>query len=164
MNGGNMTLWILIADESRARVFSRSAKGAALHEVEGFVHPKGRMRDADLVTDRPGRVRTGLRGESVTTMSPHNDPKTVEAGRFAAELARSLRTALDKSEFDLLALVAPPKFLGLLRGELDEGLRRRVVASSTKDLILTRTDQLPAHLFEVLGQAGQAELALQHGA
>ena len=83
-----MKLWILICDASRARVFSASCTGGPLLEVEGFVHPKSRLKGSDIMTDRPGRVRTGLGGKSATAMPPHTDPKDVAAADFAAELVR----------------------------------------------------------------------------
>src|SRR5688572_5818972 len=131
-----MKLWILIADKSRGRVFASAGRGRDLTEVRGFVHPAGRQGDREILTDRAGRVRTGLAGRAVTALSPHTDPKEVEAERFAAELARVLDHAREREEFNALALIAPPHFLGLLRDRLDEQTRQRVVASEHKDLTL----------------------------
>jgi protein required for attachment to host cells len=157
-----MKLWILIADEGRARVFARPAKSADLREVEGFIHSKSRLQNQQLVTDRPGRVRTGLRGHAATALSPHTDPERVEAGCFAAELADKLRQARECHEFDLLALVAPPRFLGLLRQELHEQTRRCVVACTDHELTSLPVEELPAHLRAVLHAADQTELAREN--
>jgi protein required for attachment to host cells len=156
-----MNLLILIADESRARAFACDGRNSPLREIEAFIHPKGRLKDQQIVTDRPGRVRTGLGGRAVTAMSPHTDPKQVEAEHFAAELANLMGRALEHGEFELLALIAPPRFLGLLRDKLSEPVRRRLVASAARELTLLEARDLPAHLSEVLNAAEQASLALR---
>ena len=156
-----MKLWILICDASRARVFSASCTGGPLLEVEGFVHPKSRLKDADIMSDRPGRVRTGLGGRSATAMPPHTDPKDVTAADFAAELVRVLERAREQGEFDLLALVAPPRFLGLVRAGLDEHTCERVVSWVDKELTLVNAQELPAHLTGVFDAAARAELAAE---
>jgi protein required for attachment to host cells len=103
-----------------------------------------------------------MAGQAVTAMPPHTDPKQVEADDFAAALAKGLRHAHDRGEFELLALVAAPRFLGLLRGDLDEQTRRCVVACEHKDLTLVHTHDLPAHLSDVLDAATRAELAAEY--
>jgi protein required for attachment to host cells len=156
-----MKLWILICDASRARVFTAPCTGGPLLETEGFVHPKSRLKGADIMTDRPGRVRTGLGGKSATAMPPQTDPKDVAAADFAAELVRVLERAREQGEFELLALVAPPRFLGLVRAGLDEQTRRRVVACLPKELTLLAALELPPHLSEVFDAAARAELAAE---
>lgn len=156
-----MKLWILICDASRARVFSARCTGGPLLEVEGFVHPKSRLKGADIMTDRPGRVRTGLGGRSVTAMPPHTDPKDVAAADFAVELVQVLGRAREQGEFDLLALVAAPRFLGLVRTGLGEQTRKRVVSWVAKDLTLLNAQELPAHLTGVFDAAARAELAAE---
>jgi protein required for attachment to host cells len=148
-----MKLWILIADEGRARVFASAGRGRDLSEVQGFVHPAGRLDDRDLVSDRPGRTRTGLAGRAVTAMSPHTDPKRVEAERFAAGLATSLGRARERKEFEGLVLVAPPRFLGLLRDRLDGQTRQTVLACQHKDLTLVEARDLAPHLSAALDAA-----------
>jgi protein required for attachment to host cells len=150
-----MKLWILIADEGRARLFASAGRGREVKEVKGFVHPAARQEDGDLVTDRPGRARAGLAGRAVTALSPHSDPKEIEAERFAAELAGSLGRARERKEFEGLMLVAPPHFLGLLRAHLDEQTRQTVLASAHKDLTLVAPCELAPHLSEVFAAAAR---------
>ena len=120
-----MKLSILVADEYRARLLTRAGRTAPLLEIEGLLHSKGRLAARALVSDRPGRVRTG-RGPAVTAMSRHTNPKAVEAGTLAAELAHALRRACDRGEVESLAIVAPPQFLGLIRERLDPQTRKRL--------------------------------------
>jgi protein required for attachment to host cells len=136
-------------------VFASARRGRDLREVKGFVHSACRRDDRDLVTDRPGRTRTGLAERAVTAMSPHTDPKQVEAERFTADLATTLRRARECKEFEGLVLVAPPRFLGLLRAELDEQTRQTVVACQHKDLTLVEPRDLAPHLSDVFDAAAQ---------
>ena len=158
-----MTLCILIADQSRARMFISSGNGSELREVEGFVHPRGRQRDGDVMADRPGRVRSTSGGPAVAALPPHANQKEVEAGRFATQLADVLRTAHQRGTFDQLAIVAPPRFLGLMRDSLDEQTTRRLVACVDKELTLLEPRSLPPHLAEVFTAASRAELAAEAG-
>jgi protein required for attachment to host cells len=157
-----MKLWILIADESRARVLAPGAARGPLREIEGFVHTRSRMSNRDLVSDRPGQVRTGRLGQTVMAIPPHTDPKEAEVDHFAADLANRLRDARRRGSFDQVALVAPPKFLGLLRGHLDARTARCVVAQAAKNLTRMDTRSARPHLREVLTTVRKAELAAEH--
>jgi protein required for attachment to host cells len=154
-----MKLWILIADGSRARVFALSGRGVPLLEVAGFVHPASRLNNRAMLSDRPGRVRNGLGGKSATAMPRHLDPKEAAAETFVAELVQMLQLARERGEFELLALVAPPRFLGLLRARLDRQTLERVVATVNKELTRLEPQALRTHLAEVLEAAARAENA-----
>ena len=65
-------MWILVADSSRARFFDASKKFSApgefefseFSEIDDLVNARGRARNQDINTDRPGRMadRTGRGG------------------------------------------------------------------------------------------------------
>ena len=158
-----MTLWILIADQSRARIFASCGNGSELREVEDFIDPRGRLKDGEVMADRPGRVRSAAGSHEVAALPPHSDQKVVEARRFAAELAGVLRAAHRRGTFDRLAIVAPPRFLGLMRESLDEQTGQRLVACVHKELTLLGPRDLPPHLAEVFDAATRAELATVNG-
>jgi len=111
--------FLLIADASRARLFRRSDQADELELVEELEHPESRAMNRDLMADKPGRAFTGggmVPGRS--SMEYETDPKDVEAEKFARELGDDLARRCDEHTFDDLVVVAPPKFLGLLRGTL----------------------------------------------
>ena len=85
-----MKLWILIADASRARIFSSAGTALPLREVNRMIHPRSRAKGTEILTSRPGRVRTGPNGRNVSAMPPHTEPKEVEAVRFAPSLSQLL--------------------------------------------------------------------------
>jgi protein required for attachment to host cells len=133
--------WILVADSGKARIFSRNKKFSALEELETLVHPESRLRRQDLVSDRPGQVQESRTpGESVN--EEPTDPKVVEAQLFAREIAARLRKARSVNAFRHLVVVADPRFLGLIRANLDEETGNRIVASLAKNVTREATERI----------------------
>ena len=131
------TTWILTGDAARARILQVTGRNQ-LEEIERFDNPAGRMHDRDLETDAHSRFRG--------TAGPGNDREemgsaAIEAGKFSKELGRYLDQARVSHRYDRLYLVAPPRFLGMMRKELgkeveklvrddlDDGLREAVLDS-----------------------------------
>jgi protein required for attachment to host cells len=126
-----MTTWILVGDASRARVFALDKEDGPWQLVEEIDHPPGRARVSELVSDRAGRQRQS----SVRTppLASHTDAAEQESHRFAERLGHLLQKGYDERRFAGLVLVAPPRFLGYLRGVLRDPVTRQVVASLDKD-------------------------------
>ena len=135
------TTWIIAADESRARVL-QVAGPDRLDEIDDLVNPSGRAQDRELQTDaeprfnghggigKAGSGRTGGRA------SDREAQGAVEHSvrTFAREVGRYLDRARLDHRFDQLVLVAPPKFLGALRKELDKEVEKLVANELPKDL------------------------------
>ena len=136
------TTWIVAADASRARVLQVAGREHKLVEVESLVNPQGRMQDRQLQTDaeprfsghggvgKPGTARTG---------GPASDRETQGAVEhsvkvFARQIGRYLEQARNQQRYHELVLVAPPKFLGALRQELDKEVEKLVADELPKDL------------------------------
>lgn len=153
-----MKLWLLIADQGRARIFAASCNGGDLHEVEAFINPVSRVKDETVMADRAGRVRAGPHGQVAAAIPPHTARKEVEAERFAAEIAGVVRRARALGHWDHLALVAPPGFFSLVRDHLDEQSRQRLVACVQKDVARLEKTELAPHLAEVFAAAARADL------
>src|SRR5262249_52735605 len=120
-DGGWMTrdTYILIADAAHARLFAAHALAEPWRLVRAFVYPRGAPKTADLVTDRPGRVRQSA-GERHAALEAHTTPRGVEEVHFVRELAEVLEAA--RANYRDLVVVAPPHFLGGLRGHLSDAL------------------------------------------
>jgi protein required for attachment to host cells len=145
-----MKLWIVIADASVARIFSTDGADGPLQVVDSLIHSASRARDADVNTDRPGRVRKHLGQPGVFAMAAGVSPHETEAHRFARQVADALHDGLNRRAFDLLALVAPPHFMGVLREALDPHVARRVVTSVKRDLGHVKEHELRQRLGSVL--------------
>lgn len=135
------TTWIIAADESRARVL-QVAGPDRLDEIDDLVNPSGRAQDRELQTDAEPRFNGhGGVGKpaSRSTGGPGSDREAQGAVEhsvrtFAREVGRYLDRARLDHRFDQLVLVAPPKFLGALRKELDKEVEKLVTDELPKDL------------------------------
>lgn len=126
-----MTTYIVVADAARARVFTRDA--LKLEEKDSLVHAEGRLHEGDLVTDRGGDVH-----ESMSTMARSAGGESVATEHheelFAKEVVERIYQARVDNSMKKLILVAPPRFLGRLRDNLDGPSRKLVIHTLAKDL------------------------------
>lgn len=146
------TTWIVLAESARARIFTLVEPGAKLHERTALSHPESRMHDRELTSDLPGRAFDS-HGQGRHGMEQKQAPHDQEAQAFAAEIAREVARVQDEEPFDALVLVAPPKFLGLLRAQLDKGSREKVVGEIDKNLVESDLKTLERLLPEMVREA-----------
>jgi|1185.fasta_scaffold127378_2 protein required for attachment to host cells len=136
------TTWIVAADSSRARVLQVAGREQKLRGVQNLVNPEARLQDRDLQSDGEPRFNghggVGKPG-TASTGGPASDREAQGAVEhsvriFAKEVGRYLEQARQQRRYDELVLVAPPKFLGALRGELGKEVEKMVVDELPKDL------------------------------
>jgi len=140
------TTWCLVCDASRAHLFRTKPPGHPYELIASFDHPEGRARVVDLVADTNGRKPVGgTRGVGVIGarpggfhgrpgVAPDTDPKDVEAQKFARDLAATLERGLDAHAYEALVLVAPPRFLGLVKATVSGQVAKRLEETIDKDL------------------------------
>lgn len=109
--------WIVVADQSKARIFAVEDPHGPLQEVGHLEHPEARERSQTLASDRPGRSFDSS-GQGRHAMGTSVEPKEQEAIRFAKQIAEHLRTECHEKGCNRLVLVAGTHFLGLLREQL----------------------------------------------
>lgn len=143
------TTWILIADAGTAHVVANSGKTSDLAMVDDIRLEGNPSPGRDLAADRPGRAFDRA-GDGRHGMEPSTAPRAVEQERFAREITAVLDEAAQQQRYDRLVLVAPPKFMGLLRDRLPAGVALKVSAELTKDLTKLSIHELPPHLATVL--------------
>ena len=141
--------WIVVADQSKARIFTVDNPRGPLQEVEALEHPEGRERIQDLTTDLPGRAfdSSGVGGRHA--MGTSVDPRQQEAIRFAKLIAEHVRSGCTQGRCDRLLLVAGPEFLGLLREHLDT-INGIDISEIAKNLGQYSSHEIRAHLPERL--------------
>ncbi len=127
------TTWIVAADESRARVLQVARPEKRLEEIESMLNPEARLQDRDLQSDAEPRFR-GRAGGGPASDREAQGAVEQSAQTFAREVGRYLAKARTQHRFDELVLVAPPKFLGALRKELDKEVGKLVKDELPKDL------------------------------
>jgi len=137
--------WCLVCDEGRGHLFREGPPGSGYELIATYDHPEGRARVVDLVSDTYGRKPVGgSHGDGLggrpggfpgrPGAEPDTDPKDVEAQKFARQLAAALGKGLDDHAYEAWVLVAPPRFLGLIKATVGEQVRKRLRATLDKDL------------------------------
>ncbi|HYO95106.1 MAG TPA: host attachment protein [Polyangiaceae bacterium] len=115
--------WILVGDGSHARLFQASEP----------LEPWQILRKLEREHSR----------EKTDGAQSHEDRG--EHG-FARQLVGELEAGRQSGTFAELVLVAPPKFLGQLRAELEPSLKACVVKSLDKDYTHMAPDELQKHV------------------
>ena len=143
--------WILVAHDAGARLFTSQGRGKGLALIESIEHPEGRERDRDIDSDRPGRsFRRDSGDPRRASMGKSQGPHDRAVARFAKRLADRLEHARVTNELNGLVLVAPPRFLGLLRSSIDVPTSRMIIGSIHKDLATSTEAELAKHLREMI--------------
>ncbi|HEU4622279.1 MAG TPA: host attachment protein, partial [Burkholderiaceae bacterium] len=127
--------WVLVADRTRARLFATTDTGKSFNELEDIAHAEGRMASRELRTDAQGRFYGKGERQQAHTAPPHVSAAEHETERYAKLIAERLDIACVRHEFDRLHLVAPPEFLGELRGALDETTRAHAGGEVAKNYV-----------------------------
>lgn len=125
---------ILVAESARARLFASDGRRSSLSEVEDLTHSESRLQASELTSDLPGRVFDSA-GQGRHAMEEAVDPKRREAEAFAKLLADRLESSRRAGEFERLVLVAAPRFLGMLRGNLSDPTRDCIAREVSKNLV-----------------------------
>jgi protein required for attachment to host cells len=139
---------VVVADASRARVFTAEKPAGPLNEIETLSNPEARLHEGDLVSDRGGRDSNG--GGSSHGYNTANGAKHEAANRFAAEVCKHLEKGRTGKTFGKLYVMAAPGFLGLLRKHQSDALRGLISDEISKDLSREAPDRIRAQLPEYL--------------
>jgi protein required for attachment to host cells len=83
-------------------------------------------------------------------MQPRTSPKEAWAERFAQHLGKYLDAAIAKRQVDYLVLVAPPHFLGILKGSLGRQAAKHLRATVDKDLSTLDAAELRERLVDTV--------------
>ncbi|NKB58477.1 MAG: hypothetical protein GKS00_19285 [Alphaproteobacteria bacterium] len=141
-------VWVVVADGARGRFFQLS-EGHELVSVYAHELVGEALASRDLASDRPGRTfERG--GDGRHAMEPHSDPKRYAKTVLAREIGRLLEAERKKRSFDHLVVVAPPQFLGDLRGAMSKPLQELIATEINKDLSKLAPHQLKIQLGDVL--------------
>lgn len=140
---------VLIADSAHARLFA-AHRSSPWQLLQSFEHPRGAAHERDIVTDRPGRVQQSVGDGSRSAADVKTPPHEVEVEKFARQLAAALEEVVTARHPRRVALVAPPRFLGHLRGVLGKSVSALVGASLDQDLSAVADRELPERLVDLL--------------
>lgn len=129
----NSKTWLLIADASKARIYSiykarvlREQHAKELELIGEFSHANSRKKGSDLITDKWGEFGAGTFVEATS-------PKAHEAKEFALELLTHLESGRNERVFRDLIIVAPPTFMGLLHKHMPHEMQKVISQKIEKD-------------------------------
>src|SRR3954452_9035446 len=89
-------------------------------------------KDREIKTDAPGTTKQSAGFGRSTYEEP--DFQQQEEDRWIKDAADELKTRVLRNDFDALAIVAPPKALGILKKCLHKEVERRIVCTVNKEM------------------------------
>ena len=123
---------VLVAD-GRKMLFFRNHGDENQIDLRTEAHDEREDRkDREIKTDAPGTVQQSA-GYGRSTYE-ETDFQQQEEDRWIKEAAEELKTRALRNDFDALAIVAPPKALGILRKELHKEVERRIICTVNKEM------------------------------
>ena len=140
------TTWVVAADASRARIFELSEPDQSLREVDDLVNPEGRLAEREVQVEPKGRFYGKGERNQAHTAEPAVQPVEHEVELFSKRVGHYLDHAYTEHRFDKLLLIAPPKFLGLMRQNIGAQARKAVEDEIPKDLAWFQDKELEEYL------------------
>lgn len=138
-------VWILVAESSRAKIYLTDNNISDLKEIQDLSHPESRQHESGTTSDLPGR-NAGNAGGSHHAMEGQTGIKEHEADNFARVIDSLLEHGRINGDYDKLAVIAAPAFLGSLRKSMNPNVTRLVSLEMDKDLVQASEADLRSHL------------------
>jgi protein required for attachment to host cells len=124
---------VLVAD-GRKMLFLRNHGDQNQIDLRTEAHDvRDDRKDSDIKTDAPGAIGQSA-GYSGRVAYEETDFHQLEEDRWARDAAEILRKRALNNDFEALAIIAPPKLLGVLRKELHKEVERRIVLTLNKEM------------------------------
>ena len=106
---------VVVADESSAIVYARDSLSGPLRELFSLHNDTARKKTDQLISDSGGRSFDSY-GKGRHTMGHEKaDPQKTAAIAFAKQIAERIAKGMYDGSYRGFALVAAPRFLGVLR-------------------------------------------------
>jgi protein required for attachment to host cells len=123
---------VLVAD-GRKMLFFRNHGDENQIDLRTEAHDARKQRkDREMKTDAPGTTKQSAGYGRSTYEEP--DFQQQEEDRWIKEAADELKSRVLRNDFDALAVVAPPKALGMLKKCLHKEVERRIVCTVNKEM------------------------------
>jgi protein required for attachment to host cells len=126
---------VVVADESSAIIYGRDSLSGPIRELFSFDNKTARMKTDELISDSGGRSFDS-HGQGRHTMGHEKaDPKKTAAMAFAKRIAERIAKGMYDGSFRGFALVAAPRFLGVLRDALSVATTVEPYATVDKEVV-----------------------------
>jgi len=138
-------IWILVANQAEAQIYSANRLPGGLTLVRTLTHAEGAAHARDLTSDAPGRMHDRM-GSARHSMEPDTGVKQQGRRRFVKEVVDWLKAAHLKGEFDQLVLLCAPAVLGEIRKAVAGDLKKTVIKEIPKDVVAQTLDKIGEQL------------------
>lgn len=112
--------WIVVADEFQGQFYARENKFGPLQELSLLRNEIAREKLEDVVTDKAGRGFDSQGQGRHAYGNEKSDQKSQSYAVFAKNIAERVKTGKQDRKFVRLAVIAAPRFLGVLRKALEK--------------------------------------------
>src|SRR5690554_5764105 len=139
---------ILIADQARARILMSETRASSPMEISDLVNPQGRAHEGDLITGETGTTSGRPHIDHANYHPTYTENNALE--RAAEEFAININTELERlirsHHPARIHVIAPPKFLGLLRAKRSKPVQALIEEEITKDISKLSLNEIREHL------------------
>ena len=123
---------VLVAD-GRKMLFFRNHGDENQIDLRTEAHDaRKQRRDREIKSDAPGTVKQSA-GYGRSTYE-ETDFEQQEEDRWIKDAAEELKSRVLRNDFDALAIIAPPKALGVLKKCLHKEVGKRIVCTVNKEM------------------------------
>jgi protein required for attachment to host cells len=123
---------VLVADGTKI-LFLRNHGDENQIDLRTEAHDQREDRkDREIKTDAPGTTKQSAGYGRSTYEEP--DFQQQEEDRWIKDAADDLKARVLRNDFDALAIVAPPKALGILKKSLHKEVEKRIVCTVNKEM------------------------------
>lgn len=144
-----MSICVVVADSSKAKILLAEDGRSALIEHGDYVHPESRLKEQELVSDDTGRESDPI-GFGKHSVGHENEAHKRQAEIFAQELCDEIEKLRQPRDLRRIYLVAPPKFLGLLRASISKQCVELLAGEVNRDLVTSSIEDIRSHLPKLL--------------
>jgi protein required for attachment to host cells len=139
-------IWVVSLNSSLGHIYSYKPKSHSLTLLEILENPSAKLKESDLVSDRPGHYQTmhSAKGAYEASSSPHE----VELNHFTKILADYLKKGLDSHRYKQLILCSAPHVGGVLLGNLDKQVEQTLLSNIKKNFVEENESVLTDYLKE----------------
>lgn len=138
--------WVLITNTNECKIYNYTKKPHELSLVKAIQHPENKLKDQDLVSDKPGHYEAGSHSRGAYTAP--SDPKENKIDEFAREICLILNDGRVHQKYKNLIIIAPDKMHGHLSHHLDKNVANLIIKQVNKDLIFLKEKELLDYLVE----------------
>jgi len=124
---------VLVADGRKMLFFrNRGDENQIDLRTESHDARPNQRKDRDIKTDAPGTIKQSAGFGRSTYEEP--DFQQQEEDRWIKDAAEELKARVLRGDFEALAIIAPPKALGVLKKCLHKEVERRIVCTLNKEM------------------------------